>query len=428
MVESRPPCPPDALDLNPKIPEATANQGSSYPWRRALPWLVLAVLLVVLRRPDAFLNPQFWAEDGSVFFVQAEGLGWRALIQPHVGYHHFAMRLWAGACVGAGVPVAWLPAMFVAGASIGWLAEAAFLFSPRARWRWPTAMLGALVLVPSANETWFNLTNLQWFLALLWPLWWMAGDPRTKAGVVAESAAMAVAGLTSVFSILAAPLMVWRAVRRRTGASIAAAVVCLAAAAIQFATAVADRASETPAAGAGVDWIGAMIVTSKRIWGGLFLPNAAGSAAMVWVGAVLGVAMIGAFAWAAWRSDRWRPLLGWLVFGGGVLAATVIRFHGDMEPLMSLSGGPRYFLVPQVLVLWGLIQVAAGAGRIWRMAAAALLIVALATAASRFRLPVLRDNDWPTWAARIEAGGDVGWVPIAPDGMRFYYSAPKKDR
>lgn len=29
-------------------------------------FVTLAVLLAVLRRPDALLNPQFWAEDGTI--------------------------------------------------------------------------------------------------------------------------------------------------------------------------------------------------------------------------------------------------------------------------------------------------------------------------------------------------------------------------
>ena len=62
------------------------------------PWLCLTVLvaaaLVVLRKPDVLNNPQFYAEDGAVWYADAYNLGWlRALTIPDGGYLNSLQRL-----------------------------------------------------------------------------------------------------------------------------------------------------------------------------------------------------------------------------------------------------------------------------------------------------------------------------------------------
>jgi hypothetical protein len=51
------------------------------------------LLVLFARRPETFLNPQLWAEDGPIFFVQADEFGARALTFSWAGYHHFLLRL-----------------------------------------------------------------------------------------------------------------------------------------------------------------------------------------------------------------------------------------------------------------------------------------------------------------------------------------------
>src|SRR5262245_64251479 len=44
-------------------------------------------LIAVVRRPDAIRNAEFWAEDGSVFFVEQLTLGfWSALAKGFAGF------------------------------------------------------------------------------------------------------------------------------------------------------------------------------------------------------------------------------------------------------------------------------------------------------------------------------------------------------
>ena len=53
----------------------------------------LAFIVIISRRPDAILNPQFWAEDGSVFYAQAYNKGIiNSLFLPYAGYLHAVPR------------------------------------------------------------------------------------------------------------------------------------------------------------------------------------------------------------------------------------------------------------------------------------------------------------------------------------------------
>ena len=128
---------------------------------------------------------------------------------------------------------------------------------------------------------------------------------------------------------------------------------------------------------------------------------------LIWVG------------WRVWKRPEERPYLFWVGFAGLVVVATLWRFQSNLGDLKPVANGERYFFVPKVIVLWGLVQMAAraGLGRD-RWVAAAGLVLALGVALPGFKLSPLIDNDWPRWAKRIEEG-ERGWVPITPKGFRF---------
>ncbi|HXP50545.1 MAG TPA: hypothetical protein VN922_11355, partial [Bacteroidia bacterium] len=58
---------------------------------RLLFLIVLAVMLV--RRFDAFTNPQLYAEDYAIYFLQFEQYGLKSIIMPYGGYLHFVPRI-----------------------------------------------------------------------------------------------------------------------------------------------------------------------------------------------------------------------------------------------------------------------------------------------------------------------------------------------
>ena len=73
-------------------------------------WVFLFIGIgLFLRNPNALLNAQFWAEDGAIFLLQHDVLGFAALIEPYMGYLHTVQRIVA-AISRPLIDARWLPA------------------------------------------------------------------------------------------------------------------------------------------------------------------------------------------------------------------------------------------------------------------------------------------------------------------------------
>jgi hypothetical protein len=144
---------------------------------RAVRWLPLTILhiaifmLFFLRRPDSLLNPQLWAEDLLVFFMDDTRLGfWRALVTPYAGYLHVVPRMAAGL-------IDLLPARFIPlgynliALSLQTFSCGALSWACCRRILPPDSLRIAVCLVitcglASGSELIGVLTNAQWFLSI----------------------------------------------------------------------------------------------------------------------------------------------------------------------------------------------------------------------------------------------------------------------
>ena len=90
----------------------------------------LLAALLLLRSPGSLLHPQFWAEDGTLFFQEAFNHGFLAtVLQPASGYLHSFPRLVAG--LSLLFPMEQAPLIFNLAAFAVQLAPALYLLSPR---------------------------------------------------------------------------------------------------------------------------------------------------------------------------------------------------------------------------------------------------------------------------------------------------------
>src|ERR1035437_10257778 len=86
---------------------AKDSQPNLRPWQHVLVFL-FAFVAFISRRPDAIFHPQFWAEDGRVWFADAYNLGWwTALFRAQDGYFQTLPRL--GAALAQLLPIALAP-------------------------------------------------------------------------------------------------------------------------------------------------------------------------------------------------------------------------------------------------------------------------------------------------------------------------------
>lgn len=371
--------------------------------------LLACAIVLAARRPDLLQAPQFWAEDGPVFFLHARTLGADSLFLPSAGYLHTVLR-----------GIAWLatwtdptlaPAFYCCAAGAMTLYVAALTQSPRFPFASSPGYALAVVLVPDAFEVLLTLTNLQWILAAGLLLILIAHEPLRRGERVHDVVALVALGLTGPFVIVFAPLFAWRAWVRRTRFSLILAVGASAAAAVQGITilqnpvgmAVAPIALDTLVAIPGVR-VGVSLLAGGR------LPAAAGLVPAT----VCGVLTLFAVAFLAGRpgeARRERVCLG-LAFAG-LLVVALYRCRYVL-PHVFHGAGSRYFFPLQLIALW-LLLAAAGARQsaLARVASAALLVV-VAMNAARLREPAFTDFDWALNASKIRRGERVT-VRINPD-------------
>ncbi|MFZ9745230.1 MAG: hypothetical protein ACO3G4_01200, partial [Opitutaceae bacterium] len=173
----RPPRPPPAQHAGgPVAPQSEPGPNGGRFW---LLLLGLAALLA-LRKPDALLNPQLWAEDGSVFLVEQERLGAGAILQPYMGYLHLLPRLTAWSAA-QGLDPAWWPAWYNGIAFLVWCGVLARTLSPRLPLPHRPWLALAIIVGPQTGEILGTITNAQWVTALLLVQQILLRRPQTAA-------------------------------------------------------------------------------------------------------------------------------------------------------------------------------------------------------------------------------------------------------
>lgn len=182
----------------------------------ALPAIVAVSLALFWRRPDALANPQFWAEDGNVFFMQVNEGGIATLSVPYAGYFHLAARTTAWA-------TSWLPVEYAphAYAFASWLLLAllvAYICSDRLNLEPGERIVLALALVGTTtdNEVFFNLANWATLAAPWWILLATAREPERPTQTAFDIALLLIAGLSTPFAVGLWLLFALRLALRRT--------------------------------------------------------------------------------------------------------------------------------------------------------------------------------------------------------------------
>ena len=173
-------------------------------------WLVFlfCVALLCLKAPDAVLNPQFWAEDGSIFYGQQFASKSPLLFTPYAGYLHFIPRLIAWLASGVDpqrVPLVYNTSAVLADAAC--IAYAAGRMSPL--FGLPIA-LGAFFLTPTVGDIFSTITNIQWIaqFALVFGVFETRLTRRYRLGDIFAAGLILAIALTGPFSVILAALIV----------------------------------------------------------------------------------------------------------------------------------------------------------------------------------------------------------------------------
>ncbi len=181
----------------------------------------LASFLVLFsHRPDAILNPQFYAEDGARFYADAYQFGWRCLLMPYGGYLSTLLRL-IGLLTQL-VPFGLAPlVMNLCAITIQILPVNLFLSARFRTIPYNVRVFGSLLYLalPNAFEIHANTTNIQWHLALLASLVLLSQSESAKAWRCFDYAVLFFALVDGPLGILLVPIaavLLWLRRDRRT--------------------------------------------------------------------------------------------------------------------------------------------------------------------------------------------------------------------
>jgi hypothetical protein len=169
---------------------------------------IFAVLaLVFFRRPDSLLVPQFFGEDGTVFFKTAL-LSPFSLNTPHGGFLQLIPRLAAELFMA--LPYAWQPLFYNLTGYACVAFVAASILSPRLDLPCKPLLALCLALAPQDGAVFANLAHLQFVLAPLLPVLLLYERPKTRLQATFDVCVALAVGLTGPFILCFAPFALYR--------------------------------------------------------------------------------------------------------------------------------------------------------------------------------------------------------------------------
>ena len=389
----------------------------------------LAAALAILRRPDAIFRPEFWAEDGALWWQDAYNHGWASLAEVTAGYYQTLSRL-------VGVMAQYFdlrdaPLLFASVALLMQCLPAVFLLSRRMDGVCPSlearCLLALLyIAVPNSAEENLNLTNAQWHLALLAFLVIVAARPKTRWQWAFDVATLTLSGLSGPFGILMIPACLLQIRRVADRASWVRAAIVVASSCVQTVSLFSEGARS-------IGPLGASVAVGARIIGGqVILPPLLGdfaaqhvSASHVWamttwpIAVVVAAVALGGVTLRGRRLDD--PYLSFLGFCtlviGTAMVWPLVSMTSPQWPLMELIGaGQRYYLFPMLAWLCVIVALAGDRNRVLRIVGVVAVVAALIADAKSFRYEDVPGKNFAVAARRFDAAaiGETVQIDVAP--------------
>ena len=391
--------------------------------------LIISLLLIFSRRPDAVLNPQFWAEDGKIWFEQAYHNGIiTSIFTPEAGYFQTISRIVAA--FSQFFPFEYAPSIFNFSAISAKLLVVFFLSSNRLERLLPDlpARLFAVFIylaLPHSYETHANLTNVQWHLALLSCLIITAVPSEKKVWKIFDYAVIAISAVSGPFCLLLFPVAVikyWFEKDKRT--LILLAILSIGCVIQGISLTVNERPTRAP--------LGASVKLFMKIVGGhWFAASLVGEKGLAWtlnkpfwkdgVSVIINLAGFGLLIYAFLKSKTELRLL--LIFSALIVITALISpaAAGDV-PQWSVMWfapvGSRYWLIPIFSLFLAVFWLARNSPhKIMRHVSTGLLVISLIGIAADWKYQPYTDFEFQKYAARFNeaASGEEVLIPINPN-------------
>lgn len=413
-----------------------AAQWTAAPSRARDRWvlLVLFLILTVYRMPRVVFQGRFWAEEARVFYFYAAFAPWpKALLYAFGGYMNLGANL-ASVAARHLVPLDYAPRVTLVFAFIPQIVPALLLLTSRDPWLRPrlalTACLWLLVAAPSAEEVWLNTLHSQFFLALSAALI-LATQVETGGREIFRRIVLFLAPLYGLVAIMLLPLFAIRALIERTRGRLIQTLVLASAAAIQL----FGFYYHQPGRGGSDTKLILATIFAKN----LLLPLVSFDASqptVTWLHAALDhgllpiavvIAIIFTLALLAVLLAKGPKESWWLFLACGLV--TLVSYYGALHPSNSFVEphiGGRYAFVPQVLLAWALVAVAAGGGGVRAKIAIGIVAWLSLVSADAYLHPAESFIRGPKWRYEmVKWHANPNYSPVVwPGGSGWFLPMP----
>ncbi len=402
-----------------------AELGAGISWRVQLLVFLVAAAAVVSRRPDALFNPQFFGEDGTIWYREAYMSGWfSSLFHSQNGYFQTIPRLAASLALLA--PLRFAPlVMNLIGITFQVL-PANLVLSSRCR-NWGPLYLRALmaftyIALPNTMELDATVEEAQWHLALLACILVLAYPPSALKWRVFDVTIVLLSGLSGPFALVLLPIafVFWYFRRDRWRLALIATLALTAcvqvSALLRYASATRPHVilGATPKLFirllAGQVYLGALL-------GQTSLP-AQQNAILLGLVAVLGTTIL---VYCLLKAGlEWKLFIAFclLVFAASLRSPMVSMTTPQWEVLRD-SLGIRYWFLPMLAFVWALLWCATGRNNtlVWILAITGLMFMCIGVIHD-WSYPAYPDLRFPGYAKQFAAAapGTLFKIPICPSG------------
>lgn len=422
--------PPPALTHPPqnftmKIHPKHSPRWAPNSWEYITLALILATVILLIRKADSLTNPQFWAEDGVIFFFQQYEHGPTTILQPYEGYFLLIPRLIA-LFTDLLFPYSMVPTVYNFSSLLITLLVVASVFSPRLSIKNKLLFAITPVLIPHFNnEVFLNISNLQWITALLLVITLIKKEPDLKYGnkylqITFDVSILILCGLTGPFLLLLFPLFIWKWFRNKIPYNFYNLIIITLISLPQLSFILQSplilgnaNSTLTIPTLSNLETYSALI--GYKIFGNLFL----GSHLPYFMNhdllSLLYIGLIFVLTIQAVKSRSFIHLT-FLYIHVVILLASVYKVNP--EALILPGGGTRYFYLPHIMIVWYLIVLLGQTPKIWKNAllAIALLAVSGASISSGFQSQLI-DYQWNYYSEFI--GKEIVDIPINPTGWKL---------
>jgi len=325
------------------------------------PWVILLTLLLhVLRGPEMILWPQFWAEDGKIFFLDDYTFGWKAVSHPYAGYLHVWPRLLA--FVAGYFPLFWIPLID----KLASLFTHFILLSIIAHRRFPgthaqkVVMMLLTSLLPNGGEVFLNLANSITFCGVILIAICSCAPAERMVSRLFEALFLFIIACSGPFVLFFLPVIVvfyiWNEQAKQ--AMPLRGIALISAFVVQASVFSFSLRAEPPHWNSSIEaWLVAM---RKFSFGIVFGQTPLGN----WLQFVLAIGVLAALLLCFWetfaranKKGEWQmPVsLFWLACAAAQHAAClyIARSHPDLLNPYTLTS--HYFYPSYLFILWGLV-------------------------------------------------------------------------